>query len=157
MINFDNEYVEWSCLPRLSYLFAVWEVHGIFTVTLTRWISESPCIKRKLSISRKKDGQTQPREWLVYSFEKKSFYCLPCRLFSTDAGKAVLASQGGWDLKRRWHKLYNRVPEHEVSSPHLMCCTNWKMLQLRWVLLVLNWFLELEHNCSRCQLVDVKL
>lgn len=87
---------------------------------------------RGSSFFRNNDVQKYPRTWLVFSAKASAFYCLPCRLFPHDAGKGLLASQDGWTVKTKtYQKLYNRIRDHESSSAHTICFTNWKVLQKR--------------------------
>ena len=86
-----------------------------------------------LSVLRAKlqNGETTPRDWLVWSKFKQSLYCFPCRLFSKlpQASRSKLASAHGHSVNDRWKKLHDKIPEHERSNSHKQCYMQWRQLQ----------------------------
>ena len=77
------------------------------------------------------NGETTPRDWLVWSKFKQSLYCFPCRLFSKlpQASRSKLASAHGHSVNDRWKKLHDKIPEHERSNSHKQCYMQWRQLQ----------------------------
>ena len=71
----------------------------------------------------------QVRNWLVYSPITKSLYCFPCRILAvTITGHSLLlfASPDGYGQTRSWKKLYNRLPDHEISTSHKTSYLKWR-------------------------------
>ena len=75
------------------------------------------------------------RDWLVWSKEKESLFCFPCRLFSeaTVSCKSILSSDQGWLKQQSWHKLYDKVPAHEKSDGHKKCYVQWRDSERRFL------------------------
>ena len=86
-----------------------------------------------LSVLRAKlqNGETTPRDWLVWSKFKQSLYCFPCRLFSKlpQASRSKLASVHGHSVNDKWKKLHDKIPEHDRISSHKQCYMQWRQLQ----------------------------
>lgn len=82
------------------------------------------------SVFKKKltNGDLITRDWLVWSQSKKAFFCLPCKVFSSlpHTKRSSLALPEGFSSKKRWKKLFDKVPEHENSSSHKHCYIQWK-------------------------------
>ena len=85
---------------------------------------------------KKQNGEKLPREWLVFSPSLTSFFCLPCRLFSSNLIHSStkipkLARKSGYGVDSKWRKLYDKIPEHERSNTHKECYLKWRELQIR--------------------------
>ena len=73
------------------------------------------------------NGETCTRDWLCWSIEKKSLYCVPCFIFNKIAtNTSVLADELGWSIDRGWRKLKDRIPSHENSISHKNNYVEWK-------------------------------
>ena len=76
---------------------------------------------------RQKNGDVTCRDWLVWSESKEALFCFPCRLFGCPGR---LSSLNGWSRTFGWKKLYDRVPEHELSIIHRQNYLKWRELEL---------------------------
>lgn len=88
--------------------------------------------------SKRPNGESVRRDWLVWSETAESLFCLPCRLFNNNSGgekhdsnKSVLLSNDGWKKEYGWRKLYNKLPLHETSASHKNCYIQWRELERR--------------------------
>ena len=83
----------------------------------------------------RKNGENVDRDWLVWSEKEESLFCFPCRLFSSISSscKSILASEKGWKKEHSWRKLYNKLPDHEVSQNHKQCYLQWRELERRFL------------------------
>ena len=80
-----------------------------------------------------KNGESCNRSWIVFSEAKQAFFCLPCKLFSSDLNlttTSVLFSTG-WGTDRKWKKLCDRIPEHEHSNAYKTCFLTWREQERR--------------------------
>lgn len=78
-----------------------------------------------------KNGETISRDYLVWSPEKNSLFCFPCRLLSKiPAGqRSLLALPDGYSHNNNWRKLYDRITPHENSCGHKACYMQWKTFE----------------------------
>ncbi|KAL5239307.1 hypothetical protein ACI65C_006717 [Semiaphis heraclei] len=67
------------------------------------------------------NGQTQIRDWLLYSSSKNALFCFHCLLFSK--GKSLLGNIQ-YGLKN-WAKCYDKVQKHEISPLHCESVRIW--------------------------------
>lgn len=74
-----------------------------------------------------KNGDTQDRQWLVYSKKSEKIYCFCCKLFGGDKDTTQLASTGFKD----WNNVQLRLSQHESSHCHIKCMSHWIELELR--------------------------
>lgn len=71
----------------------------------------------------------------MWSKEKESLFCFPCRLFNEAAVscRSILSSDQGWSKHQMWRKLYNKVPDHEKSDGHKKCYMQWRDSERRYL------------------------
>lgn len=88
--------------------------------------------------SKRPNGESVRRDWLVWSETAESLFCFPCRLFNKsfggekpDPNKSVLLSNDGWKKEYGWRKLYNKLPSHETSASHKSSYIQWRELERR--------------------------
>ena len=76
----------------------------------------------------KKNGEVETRQWIAFSQTKQALYCLPCRLFSRVLNKTTtsLLSSADGHPPNAWHKLYERIPEHDDAVNHKFCYLAWR-------------------------------
>ena len=82
--------------------------------------------------SKRPNGELEVRNWLVYSPITKCLNCFPCRIFAvtiTGHSLSLFASPDGYGQTRSWKKLYNRVPDHEISTSHKTSYLKWRQLE----------------------------
>lgn len=78
------------------------------------------------------NGETVKRDWLVWSSSKDAFYCLPCRLLSTNTlSRSNLCRPEGFSKHQVWKKLYYKLPAHESNRDHVLSYVQWRSLQIR--------------------------
>ena len=73
------------------------------------------------------NGERMLKSWMVYSPSKEALYCFCCKLFS-DKKKSKLNSEDGFNT---WWKLNPKIFEHDSSSDHIQCFTQWKAFEIR--------------------------
>ncbi len=92
-------------------------------------------VSRSLLFKILPNGEKVKRDWLVWSLSKKSFFCLPCRLFDVpgdkSASRSLLCSPSGFSNEGSWKKLYDRLPQHENNKHHIQCFVKWRQLETR--------------------------
>lgn len=88
--------------------------------------------------SKRPNGESVRRDWLVWSDTAESLFCFPCRLFDSgcgseksDSNKSVLLSNDGWKKEYGWRKLYEKLPTHERSTSHKNSYIQWRELERR--------------------------
>lgn len=74
------------------------------------------------------NGETSNREWLIYSVSADSVFCFCCKLFLQSCNERSHLVKDG---QRKWHKLSEKLSEHEKSAKHLDCFSQWKELEGR--------------------------
>lgn len=80
-----------------------------------------------------KNGEVKTRQWMAFSQSKQALYCVPCRLFSRVLNKTTtsLLSSADGHPPNAWHKLYERIPEHEDAVNHKFCYLTWRTTEDR--------------------------
>ena len=75
------------------------------------------------------NGKKVLRDWLVWSNEKQSLYCLCCRLFykgPTQSRPALAQLHGICD---NWRKLYEKIHQYKKSQVHKLSYLEWRGLE----------------------------
>ncbi|KAL5238866.1 hypothetical protein ACI65C_006276 [Semiaphis heraclei] len=78
-------------------------------------------LPREIFSRKLHNGQTQIRDWLLYSSSKNALFCFHCLLFSK--GKSLLGNIQ-YGLKN-WAKCYDKVQKHEISPLHCESVRIW--------------------------------
>jgi Domain of unknown function (DUF4371) len=84
-------------------------------------------------VHRNRNGECSTRDYLTWSDQLQSLFCFPCRLFGTlnNPPKSQLGCPNGWSAVNgpKWHKLYDRLVEHEASNYHRQCYVSWRQFE----------------------------
>lgn len=78
------------------------------------------------------NGELVERDSLVWSSTKNAFYCLPCRLMSTNTiNPSNLCRPQGYSKMQPWKKLRDKLPAHENTQDHVKFYIQWRSSQTR--------------------------
>lgn len=103
-----------------------------------------------LFMKRRPNGESENRDWLVYSQCKNALFCFPCRLFAytepcNRSTPSYLASINGCGPSSKWKRLFDRIPHHENSTNHKRCYLEWRQLEIR---LLHNSTIDMQLNAN---------
>ena len=112
------------------------EVEAAVRLGPGKFPTQFPCDSSRRSFplsvlkTKLKNGESVPRDWLVWSKSKQSLFCFPCRLFSKlpPASRSNLVSQNGY-TRERWRKLHEKIAEHESTVSHKLCYVQWRQME----------------------------
>ena len=76
------------------------------------------------------NGESVPRDWLVWSQTAQGLYCFPCCLFQGSDNKELsMLTRSDAGIKDNWKKLYDKVDSHQRNTSHLSHYCTWKDLE----------------------------
>ena len=103
-------------------------------------IHSSRCHRSSFSIlfvhEKKENGESENRDWLVYSQFKNALFCFPCGLFAytescNRSTPSYLTSVNGCGPSSKWKRLFDHIPAHENSTNNKRCYLEWRQLEMR--------------------------
>ncbi|KZR99944.1 Zinc finger-like protein [Daphnia magna] len=84
--------------------------------------------QKNILFQKPPNGESVPRDFLVWSFSSAALLCFPCSVFSKQgaASESSLLFRWNGGIKDNWRKLYDRVSSHQGSQIHQKYYLDWK-------------------------------